>query len=68
MRIVTWTNNGGRGVRTHALVGEATTWYGRLVPHGARLVTYTVDVPLPFDCQHCVQAWLARPRKTNRPA
>jgi len=66
MRITTWTPSGHNVTRTHALVGESTTWCGRLVPHGARLVTYTVDVPLPFDCATCEKAWLARPRKGKR--
>lgn len=64
----TWTNINHQAPRTHLLVGEETTLCGRLVPHGALVVT--VDVPkhgpIPCDCKTCEQAWLSRPRKVTR--
>jgi hypothetical protein len=60
MKITVWVNHDGR---SHALVGECTTWCGKFVPRGARTLEHVVTVPLPFDCQTCEKAWLSRPRK-----
>jgi hypothetical protein len=73
MRVLTWTNYSTRGARTHAVVGEATTWCGRFVPADAVTLAYEIQesralgpMGLPFDCQSCEKAWLSRPRKGKR--
>jgi len=66
VKILTWTNTGKGGTRTHAMVGAETTWCGRFVPHSAIKHEYVVDTILPFDCQSCERAWLARPRKGTK--